>query len=214
MRFIIRHFYNISAFVGGICVIFAVVFWQELSPLQRLALLNFVVINFHFFEEFGFPGGFPTFANTMFACKNSPAPDRYPLNQLSACLTNWGTAIVLYLPPIFFPELIWFGLAPIIFGGVAQLIMHGLYNNLLLKRYYNAGLISTLFGHFPIAIVYIHYIVMNNMATIWDWIIGIAIMFIWYIVGVRIIIVKSCESINSRYPFDEVELNRFKKPNS
>lgn len=108
MRVIIRHFYNISAFIGGICVIFAVVFWQELSLLQRLALLNFAVINFHFFEEFGFLGGFPAFANTMFACKHSPAPNRYPLNQLSACLTNWGTAIVLYFPLFSFQML--FGL--------------------------------------------------------------------------------------------------------
>ena len=211
MRVIIRHFYNISAFIGGICVIFAVVFWQELSLLQRLALLNFAVINFHFFEEFGFPGGFPAFANTLFACKHSPAPDRYPLNQLSACLTNWGTAIVLYFPPIFFPDVIWFGLAPILFGGVAQLIMHGLYNNLLLKRCYNAGLISTLFGHFPIAIVYINYIVMNDMATIWDWIIGIAIMVIWYVVIVRGIFLKGFGDINSPYPFEKVEMERFKR---
>ncbi|MGM9965232.1 MAG: HXXEE domain-containing protein, partial [Clostridium sp.] len=113
MKFLLRHFYNISLGIGIVVLIATIVFWNNMSYLQGLALLNFAVINFHFFEEFGFPGGFPGFCNTMFACKNSPAPERFPLNQMSAFLTNWITAIVLYLPPVFFPDVIWFGLAPI-----------------------------------------------------------------------------------------------------
>ena len=211
IKFLLRHFYNISLIIGVISIISAIIFWKDLTLLQGLALLNFAVINFHFFEEFGFPGGFPGFCNTMFAYKDSPAPDRYPLNQLSAFLTNWGTAIVLYLPPIFFPNMIWFGLAPILFGGVAQLIIHGIYNNILLKSFYNSGLAVVLFGHVPIAIAYIYYISVNNLATVWDYVIGTAIMVIWYVVGIRIIINKSLEDINSPYPFDEVEMKKFKR---
>lgn len=212
MKFLLRHFYNIILVIGIMSIIGAIIFWKDLSFLQVLALLNFAVINFHFFEEFGFPGGFPAFANTMFAYKDSPAPDHYPLNQLSAFLTNWGTAIVLYLPPIFFPNAIWFGLAPILFGGVAQLLIHGIVNNIMLKRFYNSGLAVVLFGHLPIAIIYIHYITVNNLASFKDYLIGIAIMVLWYIVGIRIIINKSLEDINSPYPFDEVEMKKFKAP--
>lgn len=99
---------------------------------------------------------------------------------MSAFLTNWVTAIVLYLPLIFFPDVIWFGLAPI------------------------------LFGHVPIAICYIHYITVNNLASGWDYLIGTVIMVLWYVVGVRIIINKTFEDVNSPYPFDEVEMNKFK----
>lgn len=209
-KFLLRHFYNISLGIGIVVLIGAIIFWKDMSFLQGLAVLNFAVINFHFFEEFGFPGGFPKFCNTIFACKNSPAPDRYPLNQMSAFLTNWVTAIVLYLPPIFFPDVIWFGLAPILFGGVAQLLMHGIYNNVLLKKFYNAGLGAVLFGHVPIAICYIYYITVNNLASGWDYLIGTVIMVLWYVVGVRIIINKTFEDVNSPYPFDEVEMNKFK----
>lgn len=211
MRFLLRHFYNISVFIGLAILAGTIMFWSDLEVLQRLALLNLAVLNFHFFEEFGFPGGFPMFANTMFAYKDSPRPERFPLNQMSAFLTNWGTALVLYVPPIFFPDVIWFGLAPILFGGVAQLIMHGFVNNKMLKSYYNAGLASTALGHFPIMILYIMYIEEHNMASTWDYVIGVAIFLVWYIVGLRIIVNKSFEDMDSPYPFAPEEMARFKK---
>lgn len=210
MKFLLRHFYNISVFIGILLIIFTLIFWEQLDVLQRLAMLNLAVLNFHFFEEFGFPGGFPKFANTMFAYKNSPKPERFPLNQMSAFLTNWGTALVLYVPPIFFPNAIWFNLASIIFGGVAQLIMHGIVNNKMLGRYYNAGLLSVVLGHLPITIIYLYYIHVHDLVTISDYIIGIIIMILWYVVGIRIIITKSFENMNSPYPFSIEEMNRFK----
>ncbi|MBL4953699.1 HXXEE domain-containing protein [Neobacillus sp. YIM B02564] len=212
MKFLLRHFYNISVFIGIAIIICTAIFWSDLNVLQRLALLNLAVLNFHFFEEFGFPGGFPMFANTMFAYKDSPRPDRFPLNQMSAFLTNWGTAIVLYVPPIIWPDAIWFGLAPILFGGFAQLLMHGIVNNRMLKSVYNAGLASTVLGHLPIAIVYIYYIQTHNLASVWDYIIGTIIFVVWYVVGIRLIINKSFESMDSPYPFAPEEMARFKKP--
>lgn len=160
-----RNWYNINGVIGLVTIIAAMLFWDEMSLLQGLAVLNFGVLNLHVFEEFRLPGGFPMFANTMFAMKDSPRPDRYPLNRMSALLTNWVTALVLYVPPIIWPDAVWFGLAPILFGGVAQLLMHGIYNNILLKRFYNAGLCAVLFGHVPIMIVYIHYVTTHNMVT-------------------------------------------------
>lgn len=212
MKFLLKNWYNINGVVGVLTLIAAVIFWKNMPFLQGLAVLNFAVINLHIFEEFGLPGGLPKFANTMFAMKDSPAPDRYPLNRLSALLTNWVTALVLYLPAIFFPNAIWFGLAPILFGGVAQLLMHRLYNNIMLKRVYNAGLAAVVFGHVLIMIAYICYIVSNNMVTAWDWVIGVVIMVVWYIVGILLIINKSLENINSPYAFDEKEMNKFKAP--
>ena len=212
MKFLLKNWYNINGIIRIITIIVAAIFWNEMNFLQGLAILNFGVLNLHVFEEFRFPGGFPMFANTMFAMKNSPHPDRYPLNRVSALLTNWVTAFVLYVPPIIWPNAIWFGLAPILFGGAAQLLMHGIYNNILLKRFYNAGLCAVVFGHVPIMIVYIHYIITHNMVTVSDWIWGIAIMFVWYVVGVRVIINKTFEDIDSPYPFSDEEMRRFKAP--
>lgn len=212
MKFLLKNWYNINGIVGIITIIAAAIFWNEMHFLQGLDILNFGVLNLHVFEEFRFPGGFPMFANTMFAMKNSPRPNRYPLNRMSALLTNWVTAFVLYVPPIIWPNAVWFGLAPILFGGAAQLLMHGIYNNILLKRFYNAGLCAVVFGHVPIMIVYIHYIITHNMVTVSDWIWGIVIMSVWYVVGVRIIINKTFEDIDSPYPFSDEEMRRFKVP--
>lgn len=210
MKFLLRHFYNLSVPIGIIIIIGTIIFWQDINALQRLALLNLAVINFHFFEEFGYPGGFPKFANTMFAYKNSPRPDRFPLNQMSAFLTNWGTALVLYIPPIIYPDAIWFGLAPILFGGLAQLIVHAIVNNKMLGTYYNAGLATVVFGHLPIAIIYIIYIHTHNLVSFWDYVIGVVIMVLWYVVGIRIFINKGFESMNSSYPFAPEEMAKFK----
>ena len=86
-------------------------------------------------------------------------------------MTNWGTALVLYVPPIIFPDAIWFGLAPILFDGLAQLIVHAIVNNKMLGTYYNAGLATVVFGHLPIAIIYIIYIHTHNLVSFWDYVI-------------------------------------------
>jgi len=52
-----------------------------------------------------------------------------------------------------------------------------------------------LFGHVPIMIAYIRYVTTHNMLTGWDWVSGIVIMTVWYIVGVRLIINKAFEDI-------------------
>ena len=40
MKFLLRHFYNISIFIGIITILLTIVFWQDLVVLQRLALLR------------------------------------------------------------------------------------------------------------------------------------------------------------------------------
>ena len=51
---------------------------------------------------------------------------------------------------------------------------------------------------------------MHNLASGWDCLIGTVIMVLWYVVGVRIILNKIVEDVNSPYSFDEVEMNKFK----
>ncbi|MGN1264159.1 MAG: HXXEE domain-containing protein, partial [Prevotella sp.] len=208
--FLMRNWYNINGAVGVLVLTTAFIFWRDFSTLRLLAVLNFAVINLHIFEEFRFPGGFPKFCNTMFAMKDSPYPDRYPLNRMTALLTNWISTLVLYVPPLIWPNAIWFGLAAVLFGGVSQFLMHGVYNNILLRKCYNAGLAAVLLGHVPIMIAYIIYIYNHQMVSGWDWVSGIAIMLVWYIVGVRIIIMKACININSPWVFSKAEMDRFK----
>ena len=58
LKFLRRHWHDIglfSAILAGACLIFA---WNELALLQKLLLLNFIVVLLHQFEEYSWPGGF------------------------------------------------------------------------------------------------------------------------------------------------------------
>lgn len=65
MTFLRRHWYDLSAFIGIGILAVLFVFWDDFSVLQRLSIANLAVIFFHFYEEFGFPGGFGKLANTL-----------------------------------------------------------------------------------------------------------------------------------------------------
>lgn len=136
--------------IGVVIIVFTVLTWSHWHYLQALALLNLAVIFLHFYEEFELQGGFPKFANTLFVPKDSTPDiaDCYPLKNMSALWTSWRTAIVMYLIPVFFPDVIWLGLVPMIFGGVAQLLIHGIANNVMLKTWYNAGLFVVVYDSY------------------------------------------------------------------
>ena len=215
MKFLHRHWYNLSVFIGlGLLgVLFA--YWNEFSILQRLSLANLAVIFFHFFEEFGFPGGFGKMANTLYY-KTTPDARRWPLNQRAVMIGNWSFALIFYVPPIFFPNLIWLGLIPMLFGAVGQMFAHGILNNILLKRAglrwgYNSGLATALFGHVPLAIAYGYYVESMGLATLMDWVIGVVGMVLAYGLVFRMMIMKNLEDENSPWPFDDVEMARFEK---
>ncbi len=213
MKFMFRHWYDVSLGIGAVIFAALLASWSELSVLQRFALANLGVIFLHFFEEFGFRGGFGKLANTILT-KDSPAPDRYPLNQLSVWVGNWTFALLFYVPPIFFPAIIWLGLMPMLFGMLGQMLAHGVLNNVALKRAglrygYNSGLATALLGHTPLAIAYIVHISGNGLAAWWDWAIAIGYAVFAYIVVFRIAIMGSLAKVDSEHPFDEIELARF-----
>jgi len=213
-HFILRYWYNISGIVGTACLLLLVKNWNNprYTYVQRLLFFNFAVINFHFLEEFGVPGGFPKFANTIFnPRKDNQHPDRYPLNQLSALIINWLTGLVMYLVPVLYPtgRMVWLGLSSMLFGGVAQLLVHGIVNNVLLHTWYNSGLASVLLGHVPALVLYIRHISAKKEASVGVWLAAIAFIFVWYIGIIRIVIPMLFEDRNSPFPFDSVEMQRF-----
>lgn len=215
MRYLHRHWYNLSAFIGIVIFSLLFVFWNDATTLQKFAIANLGVIFFHFFEEFGFPGGFGKLANTLYYT-NSPDATRWPLNQNSVMIGNWSFALLFYVPPIFFPNIIWLGLIPMLFGAVGQMLAHGFINNIKLKQAglkygYNSGLITALFGHVPLCIFYGIYIEDAGMATGWDWGLGFLGSVLAYVVVFRMIIMKSLENKDSPYPFDSDEMHRFDK---
>lgn len=209
MNYLRSHWYYFSLAIGIAIFAFLAVFWSEFSVLQRLSIANLAVIFIHFFEEFGYPGGFGKLANTLYYKNEGADITRYPLNQNMVMIGNWAFAVLFYIPPIFFPHLIWLGLMPMLFGGVAQLVLHGIVNNRLLGTWYNSGLASTVLGHLPLFIAYVYVVHTNGLVTIWDWGIAVVYAVAAYFIVMRKFMMDMLKDKNSPYPFTAEEMARF-----
>lgn len=206
MKYLRRHWYDIGGFVAIGATACLVIFWTRLEVLARIQLMSFIAILVHQYEEYGFPGGEPAITNMV----NQPSdlPDRYPLNQNSAMIGNVIATYVVYLIPVFLPRVIWLGLVPILMG-MGQFIVHGIITNRKLESIYNPGLGAVVFLHLPIGIYYIYYIVSNNLVIGLDWILGIVyLVFAMLVVG-QGLTYKLLANRNSKYPFDQSEMERF-----
>jgi Protein of unknown function with HXXEE motif len=207
LKFLRRHWHDIglfSAIVAASCLIFA---WRDLVILQRLLLLNFIVVLLHQFEEYSWPGGFPAVANmVMFSSAN---PDRYPLNQNSSMVANIIFAYGFYLPPVFFPNVIWLGLAPVLVGLTMQFFGHVIYVNMKLRTFYSPGVATTVFGHLPVGVIYIYYISANHMANGWDWLRAVVYMIVAVPLIFGILEILLLGDKNSPHPLDPDKMKRF-----
>ena len=207
LKFLRRHWSNIglfSAVVAGVYLIFS---WNELVLLQKLLLLNFIAVLVHQFEEYSWPGGFPAVANMVLM--RSAKPDRYPLNQNSSMVANLIFAYGFYLLPVFFPNVIWLGLAPILIGSFMQFIGHVIYVNIKLRSFYSPGVVATVFGHIPIGVIYIHHILANNMVNLGDWLLAVVYMAVFMFLVFFIIEQKLLGDKNSLYFFDQDQMKSF-----
>jgi hypothetical protein len=204
-----RHWHDVgllSALVAGVYLVAA---WGDLDVLQRLLLINFIVVLLHQFEEYSWPGGFPAVANLLLM----PAMSSFsrwlkPLNQFSSAVANCVFAYVFYLLPVFFPHTIWLGLAPVVVGLIIQTAGHCFLINYRLRSLYSPGVATTVLGFIPVGAIYIYYIQANGLATGWDWLAAlaymtIAVLLIFYVIEQRLL-----GGDNPRYPFPEDELQR------
>lgn len=207
MRFLRRHWYEVGAIIALGAGALLVLGWQDMGILQRLLLLNYIALLVHQFEEYAWPGGEPWIINEVMQPKGGP-PDRYPLNQNNAFFMNVPLAWSFYLLPVFFPGMVWLGLAPVLFG-LGQFIGHGIANNGKLKTVYNPGLAAVVLGHVPLGIWYLVAVYSRGMIRIWDWVFAMA--YIGCFVGVGMLKIGYGLLANkvSSYPFAPEEMERF-----
>jgi hypothetical protein len=200
-----RHWYNVGLVLGAIAL--GACLLGHLTTIQFILLLNFAVLTVHQFEEYGWPGGFPWIMNEVIQRKGGPA-DRYVLNQNNAFFVNVILAWPFYLMPVFFPSVIWLGLAPTLFG-FGQFGYHGIFSNVKLKSLYNPGLIAVVFGHVPVGIWYLVEVYSKGTISEADWVLAIAYIACFIVVGMLIIAFRVLADRNSPYPFAPEEMERF-----
>jgi len=209
MKFFRRHWYDIGGVIAMISIVILIFLWNDFGFLRRLLFMNFIALLVHQYEEYGFPGGEPAIMNMVI--QPSDTPNRYPLNQNSAMIINVLAAYFFYLMPVFFPDGIWLGIAPTLFG-IAQFIIHGIVTPKKLGQFYNPGLAAVLLLHFPIGGYIIYYIIANHLATPVDWIAGIVYMFAFTFTTLMKMTYTWLADKNSPYIFPEEEMKRFDVP--
>jgi hypothetical protein len=197
-----RHWFNVGL-VLFVALSFLMPVWSEtLSHVQIVLIYSFMALLVHQYEEYALPGGFPSIFNiAVFGEKN--VPERYPLNTNQVLVTNVFLAYPFYIVPIFLPNLIWFGMAQVLFG-MLQFIVHGIVINIRLKSLYNPGLASVILLNFPIGIYYLWYVSAQKLVSTSD----VALAIVVCIVGAFVMIllpIKLMGSRSSEYAFpDEV----------
>jgi hypothetical protein len=209
-KFFRRHWHDVGLVSVLIASVYLAVAWGDLSVLQKILVLNFIIVLLHQFEEYSWPGGFPSLANVVLL----PSFARYmkPLNQLSSAVANCLFAYVYYLLPLFFPTVIWLGLSTFIVGSVIQVIGHCVVANYRIRSVYSPGVATALFGWLPLGVFYVYYIYEHDLVSGWTWLAAIgytvvAMYFIFFAVEQTML-----GSDDPRYPFDEDELKRLGIP--
>ncbi len=206
LKFYIKNWYYFGAVLFVALAYIIGFFGEVINPLQKILILSFMALLVHQFEEYGLPGGFPAIMNSIIS-EEMEAPDRFPLNQKNVTVVNTIGAYSFYIIPIFLPNLIWFGLAQILFGMV-QVLMHGIIINVKMKTFYNPGMGAVVFLHWPIGIYYIWYIYANGLVQALDWIVAIACV-VAAVIFIVVLPVRLLQDKNSEYPFSKEEMERF-----
>lgn len=205
MSFLRKYWQDLGVIIGFVVCIVLVMNWGSIPRINSLLWLSFVAILLHQFEEYRWPGYFPGVFNR--ALFKSKSPDNYPLNKQSAMIINVVIAYVFYLLPIFFPSVVWLGMAPVLMG-FFQIIFHGVVINTRAKSIYNPGLASAIFVHLPIGVWYINCVYEQHLINLVDWIWSV----IYFAIAVYILIVKGniwLRNKNSIYKFSQTQINSF-----
>jgi hypothetical protein len=207
MNFLRKNWYYVGGVIFLVLAAVLAVSWNDISILRKLMLMSFMALLVHQFEEYAWPGGFPAVMNIAWQ-PSGDAPDRSPLNRNSALFVNVFFAYSFYILPIIFPNLIWLGLAQVIFG-MAQFGVHGILINRKMRSIYNPGLFAVVFLHWPIGIYYIWYVLSNGLVQWWMWLVAVVILAAAAFFGVNMPVSRWLKDKDSAYPFSEREMARF-----
>ncbi|MGM9524769.1 MAG: HXXEE domain-containing protein [Peptococcaceae bacterium] len=180
------------------------------SVREKMLLGSLIFIFLHFFEEFGFPGGFPYIGMKVELGIDHKDTRTWPLNQVNAMFGNFCFAVLVYLLPLFLSELPFLTLAAAVFA-FAEVLMHLLVFNVALKTWYNPGLLTAVFGLLPVSLFYFSQIWGQHLYSVAD----IALAIVWivfnYWLAFRSPIYKTLGNLSGQYGFTEEEVNKADK---
>ncbi|MBW3069127.1 HXXEE domain-containing protein [Actinomyces sp. 432] len=168
---IVNNWHYVSVYLAG-GVALAAIFIAR-GPLLTLQIASVMVLFLHFFEEFGFPGGFPFMGVKVLMGSGEMDSSKWDCNNLNSMYGNWGFLLLVYILPIIVPGARPLVLAAMLFN-VAEILMHLVVFNVRLRTLYNPGMVTAVVGLTPIAVRYFTR-VFDSASFMWfDWVIAVA----------------------------------------
>lgn len=156
----------------GLAVLFAVMALFIAADARQIYLLaSASLLCLHFFEEFGYPGGFPLMGVRLLLGSDETDSTKWDCNNLNSMLGNWGALFLIYLIPLLIPQLEFLTIAAIILS-IAEVIMHLFLFNVKQRSIYNPGMITGVFG---LGVILIYYLFngFDLSSHVWsDYVIG------------------------------------------
>lgn len=207
MKYILQKWQLLGITIGFMVIIYLILVHPKLTMLQFLLTINLLALFAHQFEEYQFPGGAPAIINRV-VYDEKVLIDRYPGNSLSLALVNM-IAWVIYGISLFYDKVIWLGLGVILFS-LFQIIGYAFQMNITLKRWYNPGLLTTLFFFLPIGITYIMEIKNQGLVTLGT-IFGACMVLVICILTSIVLPVQLLKDKKTKYVIDAVQMDKYHK---
>lgn len=196
MQFALRHWSNFGAIVAGAALILLLCGSPGMGFLQRVLLANFIIQLIQQCEQHGWFG-------RELAMKDMVLPSSVdaPLNPKSTIIFNLLVAYGLYLAPVVFPDVIWLGLASMLFGFMRFVVPVA--TNRKLLAIYPHRRTALVLGQVSIGLVYLYYIHANHLVTAWNWAFAFLFMLGWQYVALVRVVCGWLTDQSSPYPFSD-----------
>jgi len=173
MKRIVNNWHYISVYIAA--ALFLIVAFLITDPLQKVLLSSAAVLSLHFFEEFGWPGGFPFLGMKVMMNSTETDSTKWNCNNLNSMYGNWLSLLLIYILPVFLPK-VRFLVMGAMFLSVAELMGHLIVFNVKQKTLYNPGAVTAIFGLVPIACYYFLNLYDPAQFVWYDYALG----FVWF----------------------------------
>ena len=134
MKSFVNNWATISLILAVIVAL--IINFASFNFTQNILLALIVCLLLHFYEEFGFPGGFPYVGMKVLMNSKEKNPARWGANNLNSLFGNWGFLFLVYVLPLMIPSIRFLTLAAILFSFL-EFFMHAILFNRKLKTFYN-----------------------------------------------------------------------------
>ena len=174
LRNLVNHWHEVSVFLCGTVAVCAILLVED--PVQKCLFAAICAMLLHFYEEFGFPGGFPLMGVRVLLGSDEPDSTKWHCNNLNSMFGNWMALLLPYILPLFLPGVRFLTFAAMMFL-FAEVLMHLVLFNVRQRSLYNPGMVTGVVLMGAIGLYYFASVFDASVVAWWDWVLAV----VWFV---------------------------------